>query len=96
MSRKYTEPPGDRVSECLFTICSVSPEAQASFIPIIDSILAASDLETISEKRIRKGLQAAVEYDITPQKVGCRPNSLYSFLMFHLGCYQSSHNGPVR
>lgn len=36
---------------------------------IIDSILAASDLNTISEKRIRKGLQAAVEYDITPQKV---------------------------
>ena len=46
------------------------PEVEASFITIIDSILAASDLDTISEKRIRKGLQASVQYDITPQKVG--------------------------
>ncbi|KAA6411945.1 MAG: hypothetical protein FRX48_04095 [Lasallia pustulata] len=44
------------------------PEVKASYATIIDSILAASDLETISEKRIRKGLQQAVEYDITPQK----------------------------
>ena len=47
----------------------VSAERRSSFIPIIDSILAASDLNTISEKRIRKGLQTAVDYDITPQKV---------------------------
>lgn len=47
----------------------VPPEVKASYATIIDSILAASDLETISEKRIRKGLQQAVEYDITPQKV---------------------------
>ena len=47
----------------------VPPEVEASFIIIIDSILAASDLDTISEKRIRKGIQASVEYDITPQKV---------------------------
>ncbi len=47
----------------------MSPEAEASYIPIIDSILAASNLETISEKRIRKGLQAALDYDIAPQKV---------------------------
>lgn len=47
----------------------VPPEVEASFIIIIDSILAASDLDTISEKRIRKGLQASVQYDITPQKV---------------------------
>ncbi|KAL9124491.1 MAG: hypothetical protein Q9217_006179 [Psora testacea] len=47
---------------------TVSAETRSSFIPIIDSILAASDLNTISEKRIRKGLQAAVEYDISPQK----------------------------
>ena len=46
----------------------VPPEVEASFITIIDSILAASDLDTISEKRIRKGIQASVEYDITPQK----------------------------
>lgn len=45
------------------------PEVEASFTTIIDSILAASDLDTISEKRIRQGLQQSVEYDITPQKV---------------------------
>ncbi|KAL6716180.1 hypothetical protein ACLMJK_005746 [Lecanora helva] len=47
---------------------SLPPEVRASFITIIDSILAASDLDLISEKRIRKGIQASVEYDITPQK----------------------------
>ena len=47
----------------------MTPEVEARYITIIDSILAASDLNTISEKRIRKGLQAAVDYDITPQKV---------------------------
>lgn len=36
---------------------------------IIDTILASSDLNTISEKRIRKGLQQALDHDITPQKV---------------------------
>ena len=44
-------------------------EVEASYAKIIDSILANSDLDTISEKRIRKGLQESVEYDITPQKV---------------------------
>lgn len=39
------------------------------FTPIIDSILAKSDLNTISEKRIRKGLQEEIGYDLTPQKV---------------------------
>ena len=43
------------------------------YVTIIDSILAASDLRVISEKKIRKGMQEAVEYDITPQKVSiCR------------------------
>lgn len=51
------------------TLCLVPPEVEASFITIIDSILAASDLDTITEKTIRKGLQQQVEYDITPQKV---------------------------
>ena len=47
----------------------VPPEVQASYVVIIDSILAASDLNTITSKRIREGLQRAVNYDITPQKV---------------------------
>ena len=49
--------------------CSVPAEVQASYVVIIDSILAASDLNTITSKRIREGLQRAVDYDITPQKV---------------------------
>ena len=59
----------------------MSPDAEASYIPIIDSILAASNLETISEKRIRKGLQAALDYDITPQKVGTRDTAMIVPLM---------------
>lgn len=39
-----------------------------SYTSIIDSILAASDLNTISAKRIRKGLQEQVPHDLTPQK----------------------------
>lgn len=49
---------------------TVPPEQQASYSAIIDQILASSDLNTISAKRIRKGLQEKVDYDITPQKVG--------------------------
>lgn len=43
------------------------------YTEIIDTILAESDLNTISEKRIRKGLQEAVGYDLTPQKVSQSP-----------------------
>jgi upstream activation factor subunit UAF30 len=39
------------------------------YTSIIDDILAKSDLTTISEKRIRKGLQDTVGHDLTPQKV---------------------------
>ena len=49
---------------------------QASYIVIIDSILAASDLQTITSKRIREGLQRAVDYDIGPQKVLKSPQNL--------------------
>ncbi len=48
----------------------VPPDVLTSYTKIIDSILASSDLNTISEKRIRRGLQDAIDYDITPQKVG--------------------------
>jgi DEK C terminal domain len=51
-------------------IVAVPPEVRANYIGIIDSILAESDLSRISEKKIRQGIQARVEYDITPQKVG--------------------------
>ncbi|KAJ5386275.1 hypothetical protein N7509_008816 [Penicillium cosmopolitanum] len=47
---------------------SLSSELRDQYTEIIDSILGKSDLNTISEKRIRKGLQDAVGYDLTPQK----------------------------
>jgi DEK-like protein len=53
----------------LILAVTVSSEVRESYTRIIDSILAASDLNTISEKRIRRGLQETVDYDLTPQKV---------------------------
>lgn len=53
----------------LTTSCAVPPEQQASYSVIIDKILAASDLNTISAKKIRKQLQLEVGYDISAQKV---------------------------
>ncbi|KAJ6164996.1 hypothetical protein N7470_003668 [Penicillium chermesinum] len=47
---------------------SLSPDTRARYTEIIDSILAKSDLNTISTKSIRKGLQDVVGYDLTPQK----------------------------
>ncbi|KAJ5143257.1 uncharacterized protein N7515_002044 [Penicillium bovifimosum] len=47
---------------------SLAPGVRDKYIGIIDDILSKSDLTTISEKRIRKGLQDAVGYDLTPQK----------------------------
>lgn len=49
-------------------MAALPPEVEASYSAIIDGILATSDLNTISAKRIRKGLQAQVPYDIAPQK----------------------------
>ena len=44
-------------------------EVAATYSVIIDEILRASDLNTISAKRIRKGLQEQIGRDIEPQKV---------------------------
>ncbi|KAJ5761197.1 hypothetical protein N7520_008353, partial [Penicillium odoratum] len=49
-----------------------SSEVRDRFTDIIDSILAKSDLTTISEKRIRKGLQEEIGYDLTPQKAAIK------------------------
>jgi tetratricopeptide (TPR) repeat protein len=50
-------------------ISALPPEVEASYSAIIDGILAPSDLNTISIRHVRKGLQAQVPYDITPLKV---------------------------
>ena len=43
-------------------------EVEASYAVIIDEILRASDLNTISAKRIRKGLQERIGHDTSNQK----------------------------
>ena len=47
----------------------VTPEVEAELVTMIDTILASSDLNTISNKRVLIGLQEQVDYDITPKKV---------------------------
>ncbi|KAL9048012.1 MAG: hypothetical protein Q9206_006304 [Seirophora lacunosa] len=64
---------------------ALSAEAEAKYVKIIDAILASSDLNTISEKRIRKGLQQAVNYDITPQKDVIKPLIMARFDQFMAG-----------
>ncbi|KAL2795376.1 SWIB/MDM2 domain-containing protein [Aspergillus keveii] len=61
---------------------SLSPDARDEYIPIIDSILSKSDLNTISEKRIRKGLQEEVGYDLTPQKAAVKQLIMARFDLF--------------
>ena len=52
----------------LTCILVVPKDVEAQYTTIIDAILATSDLNTISEKRIRKGLQAIVQHDLVPRK----------------------------
>ncbi|KAJ5989226.1 hypothetical protein N7481_004436 [Penicillium waksmanii] len=61
---------------------SLSSELRDQYTDIIDSILGKSDLNTISEKRIRKGLQDAVGYDLTPQKVAIKELIMQRFDIF--------------
>ena len=56
----------------MLTSRAVPPEVQASYVVIIDAILAKSDLNTVTSKKVRQGLQDAVDYDVSHQKVGCR------------------------
>jgi upstream activation factor subunit UAF30 len=48
---------------------SVSPQQRDAYIGIIDQIVAASDLNTVSVNQIREGLQERVDHDLAPQKV---------------------------
>ncbi|OJD28417.1 hypothetical protein ACJ73_00165 [Blastomyces percursus] len=71
-------------------------DVQASYIKIIDSILATSDLNTISEKRIRRGLQDAVDYDITPQKAAIKVLIMQRFDIFaEQGEKQAESTSPI-
>ncbi|KAI1933006.1 hypothetical protein LOZ66_006692 [Ophidiomyces ophidiicola] len=46
----------------------VSQDVKQSYVKIIDQILASSDINTVSEKRIRRGLQDATGHDLVPHK----------------------------
>nr|POF23681.1 upstream activation factor subunit spp27 [Quercus suber] len=50
------------------TCFSVPAEQHAAYSAIIDGILSSADLNTISAKAIRRGLQEKVDHDLTPQK----------------------------
>jgi upstream activation factor subunit UAF30 len=47
----------------------VTPEEERQYTVIIDEILAQSDLNTVSAKAIRKGIQQKVDHDINEKKV---------------------------
>ncbi|KAK3940903.1 upstream activation factor subunit spp27 [Diplogelasinospora grovesii] len=46
----------------------LSAEEKANYTRIIDGILAVADLQTVTRKKIRQGLEAAVDKDLTEQK----------------------------
>lgn len=71
-------------------------EVQASYSVIIDEILRASDLNTISAKRIRKGLQERIGHDTSSQKVRltCIHRVVHR-LTLSLGCDHRPDHDPV-
>jgi upstream activation factor subunit UAF30 len=68
-TQKRNTPPFDLSAIKLTQCLAVPPEVEASYSAIIDGILESSDLNTISAKAIRKGLQSKVDYDLSAQKV---------------------------
>ncbi|KAK3320128.1 hypothetical protein B0T19DRAFT_282264 [Cercophora scortea] len=50
----------------------LSPEEKANYTRIIDGILAAADLQTVTRKKIRQGLEAAIDKDLTGQKTAIK------------------------
>ena len=51
----------------------LSPDIAEKYAAIIDDILENADLNTISAKRIRKGLQERLGHDISGEKVPTCP-----------------------
>ncbi|KAF2033804.1 SWIB/MDM2 domain protein [Setomelanomma holmii] len=68
----------------------LAPEVEASYSAIIDEILKASDLNTISAKRIRKGLQERVDYDTSHQK-----DAITALIMQRFDKFNSENNGSA-
>jgi DEK C terminal domain len=74
----------------------VPDEVRAKYISIIDEILADADLSTISAKRVRQGIQAKVEYDITPHKVNGSEAWIWLMTDFVAASYQRSSRRALR
>lgn len=53
----------------LTRLLPVTDEETTEYSRIIDGILAAADLQTVTRKKIRQGLEAAIEKDLSDQKV---------------------------
>lgn len=47
----------------------MTDDERATYTRIIDDILASADLETVTRKKIRQGLEEAVGKDLSDQKV---------------------------
>jgi upstream activation factor subunit UAF30 len=47
----------------------VTDEERATYTRVIDGVLASVDLETVTRKKIRQGLEEAVDKDLSSQKV---------------------------
>ncbi|EOA80808.1 hypothetical protein ACJQWK_09858 [Exserohilum turcicum] len=63
---------------------------EASYSRIIDDILRASDINTISAKRIRKGLQERVGHDLSHQK-----DQITTLIMLRFDKFNSEQNGEA-
>lgn len=65
----------------------VSKDEKEEYTGIIDGILATADLETISRKKIRQGLETAIGRDLSEQKVRLPYMLLFAIalLSFHHG-----------
>ncbi|KAH6612502.1 hypothetical protein C7974DRAFT_405722 [Boeremia exigua] len=72
------------------TIEPLPTEVAASYSAIIDEILRASDLNTISAKRIRKGLQERINTDTTDQK-----DAITALIMQRFDKFNSEVNGTT-
>ncbi|CAA9962349.1 hypothetical protein CFE70_005764 [Pyrenophora teres f. teres 0-1] len=66
----------------------LSTDVVATYSAIIDEILRASDINTISAKRIRKGLQERVEHDLSQQK-----DQITTLIMQRFDKFNSEQNG---
>lgn len=51
-------------------VFAVTAEERETYTRIIDNILAKADLQTVSRKKIRQGLEEAIDKDLSDQKVG--------------------------